>query len=98
MEKASGLRQATCPWQALRDPFVCAVLDAYRWRDRLPMLYGSHDMPEAVRRGLDVYEAALNAVLAHDRRVELERQRAETAAAHPGEHRGRRRFPSRKSR
>lgn len=80
MEKATRLRQTTCPWQALRDPFTVAVLQAHRWwkERQLEAMYAGA-VPEAIRRGIDVYEGALNAVLSHDREVERKRREAEAA-------------------
>src|SRR5690606_23945629 len=55
MEKATRLRQTTCPWQALRDPFTIEVLRAHRWwkERQLEAMYAGA-VPEAVRRGVDV--------------------------------------------
>jgi len=78
IEKASGARPDTCPWQAFRDPFVAAVLRASRWkRDRqLAMLTGPH-APAALARGIEIYETALNATKSHDLREEAEERKRE---------------------
>lgn len=84
----------------MRDPFVAAVLDAHRWmkRGHLEAHLGG-EIPEALRRGIDVYESALNAVLAHD--AELDRKKRQAEADHPPGPTPRqftRRFPGRKIR
>ena len=87
MEEATRLRQTTCPWQAMRDPFVIAVLDAHRWwkERQLEAMYAGQ-IPESIRRGVNVYESAMNAVLAHDREIDRKRRDAEAAerASVPG--------------
>lgn len=98
MEEATKLRQVTCPWQAMRDPFTIAVIEAHRWwkEHQLEARYGGA-IPEAIRRGVDVYESALNAVLAHDREIEAKRREAE-AAERAGPTGPQRPFPPRRRR
>lgn len=94
-ELATGVRFDTCPWQALRDPFVLEVMGAYRWFQK-GALYERYPegTPAIVLRALEVYDAALERVRAFDaeeRRKEAEaeaRRREEELAA-----RGGRRFP-----
>lgn len=71
-EKAVGSSTQGCPWKAYRDPFVGAVLRAYRhWKEhQLGLLYP--DPPAALIAGIEAYDAALNAVQAHDIREERE--------------------------
>lgn len=91
MREATGLRQTTCPWRALRDPFVVTVLNARRWKrdGELQTRFGGRPIPVALRDGLDVLESALNAVEVTDsradaaeRKAEDERRRAELEAMH----------------
>lgn len=79
MRGATGIRQTTCPWQSLRDPFVIAVLRAYRWFKAEQLLDRYPRCPEALMRGLEAYDGALNAVQAHDMRAERKRIDAENA-------------------
>lgn len=78
-EKAVGSSTQGCPWQAYRDPFVGAVLRAYRhWKEhQLSLLYPCP--PHALIVGIEVYDAALNAVQAHDIREEREARERERA-------------------
>lgn len=77
MAEASGLRQSTCPWWALRDPYVQAVLRAHRWWVKGAVIWS--DLPLAVAHGIEVFDGALNAVISHDQRAELEEQRRRSA-------------------
>lgn len=81
IEEATGTRPDGCPWQAFRDPFVAEVLKAYRWwkGGQLATVWGA-DPPAALVRGIEVYDAALNAVQAHDLRKERERREQERKA------------------
>lgn len=76
-EKAVGSSTQGCPWQAFRDPFVGAVLRAYRhWKEhQLALLY--RDPPHALMVGIEVYDSALNAVQAHDIREDREQRERE---------------------
>jgi hypothetical protein len=78
LEEASGERIYTCPWQALRSPFVGLVIRSYQWwkEHQLETRWGGA-VPEAIARGVEVYDIALRAVQAHDFRVEQERLDAE---------------------
>lgn len=77
IERATGGRPEGCPWQAFRDPFVGAVLRAYRWFRSGQLAVAYPDLPAALARGLEVYDAALNAVQAYDIREERKRREAE---------------------
>ena len=78
IERATGDRPSGCPWQSFRDPFVGEVLRAYRhWKaGQLALVWGASP-PAALMRGLEVYDAALNAVQAHDMREERRRRETE---------------------
>lgn len=87
VQKATGERWETCPWQALRDPFLAHVFRAYpHWkRGELGSLYGGHDnVPAVLLDALAIYESAVNRVQAYDmeaRRKQRE-QESERAASH----------------
>lgn len=67
VEAITGQRYDGCPWRAYEDPFVGEVLRAYRhWKERSLHLVWGDDPPVALIRGLEVYDAALNAIRAHD--------------------------------
>lgn len=78
-ERAIGTRLVGCPWRQLRDPFVLAVMNAHRWKKdgELDTRFGHRPIPEALRRGLDVYEPAVNAIENYDRKQEREQREAE---------------------
>lgn len=84
MESTSGLRQTTCPWASLRDPFVGRVLSAHSWyRDQQLASRLGGRIPEALARGVEVYDAALAIVRAHamrEKRAEREEERARGGA------------------
>ena len=87
MEEASGLRQATCPWWAMRDPYVQRVVEAHGWREKgaLDSLWPS-PIPAALKTGIDVFGAALARVRTHDlekEREERERQDRQRRAQPP---------------
>ncbi len=94
IEVATGDRPDGCPWRSFRDPFVAEVLSAYRWWKARQLSTRWPDPPVALLRGIEVYDAALNAVQVHDLRKE--REKRETAARERelsrqvGKHRGRR--------
>lgn len=69
--EASGLRPETCPWWALRDPYVSAVRAAYRWWKTGQLGDRAH-LPAALVDGLATYDGALNAVQVFDLRAERE--------------------------
>lgn len=77
MESATKVRQDTCPWQALRDPFTQAVMAAHRWylSNQLSTRYPR--LPEALARGIEVYDSALNLVRSHDLKAERDKSQAE---------------------
>lgn len=78
VEKATGERWHTCPWQALADPFVGQVFRAYpHWkRGELGLLYGGDaHVPAVLIDGCATYDAALNRVQMHD--LEADRRRRE---------------------
>lgn len=66
------MRPTTCPWQAMRDPFVDAVLRERRWWDRGEPSDRRGALPRALVDGIEEYEVALTAVLVHDARIERE--------------------------
>lgn len=72
LEKVTGVRQMTCPWQALRDPFVIAVLHGHRLFKERQLFDRMPRCPEALMRGIEVYDGALNAVQNHDLRIQQE--------------------------
>lgn len=82
---ATRVMQAGCPWQAMRDPFAIAVLQAYRWwkANQLEANCGGA-VPEAIRRGVDVYHIALQSVISHDAEREQKRREAEAHASAQG--------------
>lgn len=77
MKDATGLRQTACPWQAFGDPFVQQVLRAHRWwaKGELATRYG-RPIPEALKQGLDIFDAALSAVTNTDSRADREDREA----------------------
>jgi len=93
-EEMTGARQTTCPWQAMRDPFVVAVLDEHRLMSMskgVASVAHLGELPRPIVDGLRTYDAILNLVLAHDIRAEAEeRDRKAKARGVPG-HFGRRR-------
>ncbi len=81
------MRPTSCPWQALRDPFVAAVMRAHDWyRERqLEARYGGR-IPEALARGVELYAIALSIVRAEETRLdreERERERGRTTHGGP---------------
>lgn len=76
-EEATGTRPDGCPWRAYEDPFVAHVLAAYRWFKNGELDTRWPDPPEALLRGLEAYDAALNSVQAHDLREERKRREKE---------------------
>ncbi len=81
MHEATGTRQHACPWQALRDPFVRSVLAAHRHWIKGELASRMGRVPEALMQGLEIFDAALNAVQVTDLRAEREEreERAEEA-------------------
>lgn len=80
VERAAGDRPDGCPWRVFRDPFVAEVLGAHRWWKAQQLSTRWPDPPLALLRGLEVYDAALNAVQVYDLRKERERREAENRA------------------
>lgn len=82
MAEVTGLRQETCPWWALRDPYVQRVVAAHRWWKVGELSTRWPDPPFALLRGIEIYDAALSAVM----NDEMERSREENApdAPRPG--------------
>lgn len=81
-ERATGSRLWGCPWRAARDPFVAAVMQAHRWRKdgELSTRFGGRPIPEALRRGLEVYGGGLSAIEAFDIKQEREEREARRRA------------------
>lgn len=77
IERATGERPDGCPWRAFDDPYVGEVLRAYRWWKAGQLALRWPDPPVALLIGLEVYDAALNAVQAHDSREERKRRETE---------------------
>lgn len=79
MRDATGLRQTGCPWRAMRDPYVASVLRAYRhWKTgQLEARYGRR-IPVALIEGIEIYDAALNAVQVTDSREDRAERKAES--------------------
>lgn len=69
VERVSGMRGEGCPFRALADPYVQRVVNGHRhWgKGELSARYGG-DVPEAIWRGVEVFDAALGAVDAFDLR------------------------------
>lgn len=91
VEDATGTRPETCPWRTLSDPYAHAVMNAHRHWSK-----GALDVtrvPYALRRGIEIYEDALNSVKCTDIRADHdERDRKKRAAdAVPKTRQGRRR-------
>lgn len=74
VEAASGERPHGCPWRQLQDPFVRWVTRAHRWfkTGELEARFGGR-VPHALLCGIETYDAAVNAIGGHDRRVDRER-------------------------
>lgn len=91
----TGVRQSTCPWQSMRDPFVGHVMREHRWWAKGAPTAARAQMPRALVDGLETYDGALAMTLAHDARVERERlereQRERGARGVPGSFSRRRR-------
>ena len=81
-EAASGERPTACPWRAFADPYVSAVIRAHRWWKvgELTTRYGDR-VPERIAWGVEVYDAALNAVQVHDMREDREQREMERREA-----------------
>jgi len=77
MRQVTDMRQTGCPWQALRDPYVAAVLHWSREVKRRGGYPGS--LPEAIARGVSIYESAFGAVRAFDQQREHARLEEENA-------------------
>lgn len=71
-EDATGERPIGCPWAALRDPWVGAVIRAHRhWKTGALSI---DTQPASVVFGIETFDAALNAVQVHDIREDREEQ------------------------
>jgi hypothetical protein len=57
---------------------VIAVLNVYPWHKSQQLFARMPRCPEALVRGIQVYEQALNAIQSHDIRAERERMDAES--------------------
>lgn len=77
--EVTGLRLTTCPWQALRDPYVAAVLRAHHRSKGGSVVASNPDMSRILFDGVEVYDRALLAVISHDRRIDEEKREAESA-------------------
>ena len=85
-QEITGVRQTTCPWQAMRDPFVGAVLDAHYRAKGGSIVAANPGLSRVLFEGVEIYERALQAVTAHDMRVEAEKRENEdkTPTSVPG--------------
>lgn len=74
--RATGTRPVTCPWRGIDNPFVQNVLRAHRWfkEGQLEAIY-PNGIPEAIRRGIEVYESAINAIQVADIREDRENRK-----------------------
>ena len=72
------MRLTTCPWQALKDPFVATVQRSHRWfRERqLETRWGGR-VPSVIVEAVEAYDATLNAVQVYDMRERQKRDEAE---------------------
>lgn len=77
-EQSVGRRLGMCPWAAMRDPFVGHVMSAWSWwqKGQLEARYRG-DPPEAIVRGVSIFDAALNRVKAFDLREDSDRRKRE---------------------
>jgi hypothetical protein len=84
LERATGERPPGCPWRQLADPFVTAVIRAYRWHKtgELEARCGG-SVPNALARGIEIYDAALNGVQSFDIRARREAEEQERKARQP---------------
>jgi len=98
-EAMTGVRLMTCPWQAMRDPFVIAVLNEHRrWNKNRPSAPHG-ELPRALVEGIELYDAILQRVDNHDRqREQEERDRKNRTGRVPGSFSARPRRPSRRRR
>ena len=79
------MRPETCPWSAISHPYSQAVIRAHRhWKvGELSALYPD-GVPEALRFGIEVYDAALNAIQVTDMREDrAPREERREAPAEP---------------
>jgi hypothetical protein len=77
-EKSVGRRVGMCPWASVRDPFVQHVMSAWAWwqKGQLEAKYGG-DPPEAIVRGVSIFDSAINRIKSHDTRDDAEKRRRE---------------------
>lgn len=77
-EDATSVRPESCPWKALRDPFVAEVIRAHRWfkERQLETHYGG-DVPADITWGVETFEAALQSVRSADTRLDKEERELE---------------------
>lgn len=63
IERVTGTRGEGCPWAALSDPYVQRVISGHRhWgHGELSARYGG-EVPEALWRGVEVFDQALSAI------------------------------------
>lgn len=82
LERVTGDEPRACPWAAMRDPFVVAVMGAARaatGEDTTPALLLEADPPHAVWLGVQHYVAIrdrVRALVRDEHRKEAERKRA----------------------
>ena len=77
--EVTGVRGYTCPWQAMRDPFVAAVVSLHADLKR-GLSLDPKQLPRALLDGLRVYDATLNRVQTHDWERERQEREAEAEA------------------
>lgn len=78
IEQDTGVRLSECPWRALRDPFVSAVVKAHRSFTKGAGTRLGPWSPAALVLGVECFDAAINAIEVADMkadRAEAERKR-----------------------
>ena len=84
IEQAGGTRPHGCPWSALADPYVQAVIGAYRWNEKgtLAQRWGI-DPPHALMLGIETVGRAMTAIENHDLQKKRDEDRAKRDAPNP---------------
>lgn len=72
------MRPHGCPWAALSNPYVVEVIRARKWWENgaIDARY-PNGVPAAIAEGIDIYDAALNAVQVNDSREDREERERE---------------------
>jgi hypothetical protein len=79
VERVTGVRAEGCPWSESRDPFVQAVMSAHpHWtRGELGTRWGGA-VPEALMRGVEIFDRAINAIQNFDIRQSMKQSAPQT--------------------